>query len=43
MGYSCYSLLRKSKISLMKKFQTIDLFPTFYLKSKYITVDAEFI
>ena len=31
-----YSQLRKSTISLVKKFQTIYLFPTLYLKSKYI-------
>ena len=33
-----YSQLRKSEISLVKKFETIEiyLFPTLYLKSKYI-------
>ena len=31
-----YSQLRKSKIFFVKKFQTTYLFPTLYLKSKYI-------
>ena len=31
-----YSQLRKWRISLVKKFLTIYLFPTLYLKSKYI-------
>ena len=33
-----YSQLRKSKIFLVKNF----LFPTLYLKSKYIEIDGEF-
>ena len=38
-----YSQLRKWRISLVKKFLTIYLFPTLYLKSKYIQVGIEFV
>ena len=38
-----YDQLRKSKIALLKKFQTVYSFLKLYLKNKYMQVEAEFI
>ena len=38
-----YDQLRKSKIALLKKFQTVYAFLKLYLKNKYMQVEAEFI
>ena len=38
-----YDQLRKSKIALLKKFQTVSSFLKLYLKNKYMQVEAEFI
>ena len=38
-----YDQLRKSKIALLKKFQTVYSLLKLYLKNKYMQVEAEFI